>query len=357
MSVRASVSSTPFGHTTDGRPVEMFTLTVPGGHELRAITYGGIVVSLRVPDRHGEAGDVVLGHDTLAGYLERPAYFGAIIGRYANRIGEARFSLCGQEHALSRNEGRHHLHGGIVGFDKVVWDAAPFTRDDAAGIVFSHRSPDGDQGYPGNLEVHVTLTLNDRAELVLFHEARTDRPTPVSLTHHSYFDLTAGASPDVLDHVLTLQADRFTPVDDDLIPTGEIAAVTGTPFDFRQPTTLRARIGEPDEQLRRGQGYDHNFVLSRADDGLAHAARVVEPKSGRTLDVFTTEPGLQLYSGNQLDGTITGKGGRVYGRHRGFCLEPQHFPDSPNRAGFPPTVLRPGEEYRSRSVYAFGVAE
>ncbi len=337
---RADVTRAAFGTTPSGNPVEAFTLTNSHGLEVRAATYGGIIVSLSVPDRDGRAADVVLGHDSLEEYLSDTSYFGAIVGRFANRIANARFTVDGRTYRLAPNDGPNHLHGGRTGFDRVVWRAAPFRTDRTAGVALSYTSPDGEEGYPGNLDTRVTYTLTDRNELVVDYLATTDRASPVNLTQHSYFNL-AGAG-DVLGHLLQINADLMTPVDENLIPTGRVAPVAGTPFDFRSLTGIGARIATDDEQLRRGRGYDHNFVLNRGESGLVHAAQVVEPTSGRTLDVHTTEPGLQFYSGNHL-------------HHAGLCLESQHYPDSPNQPGFPSTLLRPGVEYRSRTVFAFGV--
>ncbi len=351
----ASINRAPFGKAPDGTAVEVFTLTNVHGVEVRAISYGGIIVSLRVPDRAGRLDDVALGYDTLEGYLRDTPYFGAVVGRYGNRIAKGRFTLDGVTYRLATNNGPNHLHGGIKGFDKVVWQAEPFRHDSGVGVAFTHVSPDGDEGYPGTLRARVSYTLTDRDELIVDYDATADKATPVNLTQHTYFNLAGAGSRDVLEHELWINADSFTPVDSTLIPTGEIAPVEGTPFDFRTPTAIGARIGADNQQLRYGGGYDHNFVLRREGSGLGHAARVVEPSTGRTLDVYTTEPGLQFYSGNFLDGSITGKGGRVY-RHRfGFCLETQHYPDSPNHPQFPSTILRPGEEYRSRTVFVFGV--
>jgi aldose 1-epimerase len=350
-----SVTRAPFDTTSGGQPVELFTLTNTGGIEVRAITYGGIIVSLRTPDRDGRLGDIVLGYDSLDGYLRASPYFGAIIGRYGNRIARARFTLDGRTHQLAANDGANHLHGGVRGFDKVLWAGEPVETDSTVGVVFTYTSPDGEEGYPGTLSAQVTYTLTDDGRLVFDYLATTDDATPVNLTQHSYFNL-AGTG-DILGHELLIAAGRYTPVDSTLIPTGELASVEGTPFDFRVPAAIGARIGADHQQLRNGIGYDHNFVLDREGPSLLHAARVVEPMSGRTLDVWTTEPGLQFYSGNFLDGSITGKTGRVYAHRTGFCLETQHFPDSPNQPAFPSTILRPGEEYRSRTVFAFGVVE
>jgi aldose 1-epimerase len=351
-----TVRRAPFGALADGTEAESYTVRA-GQLEMRAITYGGIITSLLAPDRDGRLDDVVLGHETLQGYVEHSPYFGAIIGRYGNRIARGRFELDGETYVLARNDGEQHLHGGKRGFDKVIWNATPFAHGNAAGIRFTRTSPDGEEGYPGALTARVEYTLTPDNQLLVDYHATTDRATVVNLTQHSYFNLAGAQATDVLDHELTIHADRFTPVDATLIPTGAIAPVEGTPFDFRSPTRIGARISEPDEQLRRAGGYDHNFVLSSGsrDGKLAPAARVREPTTGRLLEVFSREPGIQLYSGNFLDGSIRGKSGRVYGHRAGFCLETQHFPDSPNQRGFPSVVLRPGDEYRSRTVFAFGV--
>jgi aldose 1-epimerase len=341
----------------DGRAVDAYTLTNAHGLAVRAITYGGIITSILAPDRKGQLGDIVLGYDSLAGYLKASPYFGAIIGRYGNRIAGARFTLDGKTYRLPANDGKNSLHGGTVGFDKVVWDAQPLPPDSGVGVVFTHTSPAGDQGYPGALTARVTYRLTDSGQLVVDYEATTDAPTPVNLTQHSYFNLAGDGSGTILGHRLRIDADSFTPVDPTLIPTGRLAAVSGTPFDFRTPTPIGARIGAQDEQLVRGRGYDHNYVLNGSPslEHLVHAASVTEPGTGRTLDVFTSEPGLQFYSGNFLDGTITGKSGHVYVHRAGFCLETQHFPDSPNQRAFPSTILKPGQTYRSRTIFTFGV--
>jgi aldose 1-epimerase len=349
----ARVARVPFGQMPEGTPVERITLTNANGMEVQAMTYGGIILSLRVPDRTGVLGDVVLGYDSLAHYLAVNPYFGAIIGRYGNRIARGQFSLNGHTYTLARNNGPNALHGGVKGFDKVVWAAETFQQSGAVGIRFTYTSPDGEEGYPGTLTATVTYTLTDANELIFDYEATTDQPTPVNLTQHSYFNLAG--SGDILGHELMLAADQFTPVDSTLIPTGELQAVAGTPFDFTRSTAIGARIDADDEQLRAGGGYDHNFVLRPSADTLRLAARVYEPTSGRVLEIRTTEPGLQFYSGNFLDGTLTGKGGQVYHHRTGFCLETQHFPDTPNQPAFPSTLLQPGQVYRSRSVYTFSV--
>jgi aldose 1-epimerase len=343
----------PFGTMPDGQPVERFRLTNTSGMTVEAIGYGGIITSIRVPGRAGRMDDVVLGFDSLESYLREHPFFGAIIGRYGNRIANGAFTFDGEAYTLAKNNGPNHLHGGEKGFDKVLWQAEPVAGQNA--VAFTRTSPDGEEGYPGNLAVRVTYTLTDRNELVVEYYATTDKPTPVNLTQHSYFNLAGHASGDILGHELMLNADRYTPVGDTLIPTGELAPVEGTPFDFRTPTAIGARINEPHPQLKNGLGYDHNWVLNGSPGQLRLAARVVEPTSGRTLEIATTEPGIQFYAGNFLDGSITGKGGAVYGHRTGFCLETQHFPDSPNQPAFPSTILRPGSEYTSRTVFRFGV--
>jgi aldose 1-epimerase len=349
------VTSEAFGTTPDGRRVMAYTMINATGMEVRLIEYGGIVLSMLVPDRDGTLDDVTLGHLALDEYLRETRYIGALIGRYANRIARGRFALGGHEYRLATNDGPNHLHGGRLGFDKVLWEVRPFEERGRVGADLAYLSRDGEEGYPGNLAVRVRCALTDDNALSFEFQATTDRATHVSLTQHSYFNL-AGArrAADALDHELTLRASRFTPVDAALIPTGELRPVAGTPFDFTAPRTIGSRIGSDDEQLRQAGGYDHNFVL----DGVAGApdapaARLVDRGSGRTLEIFTTEPGMQLYSGNMLDGA--GDGDRMRPR-RGVVLEAQHFPDSPNRPEFPSTLLRPGEEYRSRTVYRFGVA-
>jgi aldose 1-epimerase len=354
--VAANVTEAAFGSMPDGTAVRLFTLTNAAGMEVRAITYGVILASIRVPDRQGRFDDVVIGHDNLDGYLTKSRFFGAVVGRYGNRIAGGHVSIDGRTYQLTLNNGPNHLHGGAKGFDKVVWNGE--VRSDSRGpsVVFTHTSPDGHEGYPGTLAARVAYTVTDRNELIIEYSATTDKPTVLNITQHSYFNLAGDGSGDILGHRLTLHADRYTPVDANQIPTGELAPVEGTPLDFRRETSIGERIDADYPQLKMSGGYDHNFVLSRNGSGLAPAARVVDPKTGRTMDVSTTEPGIQFYSSNKLDGSMVGKGGHVYGSRTGFCLETQHFPDSPNRPNFPSTVLRPGEHYRSTTVFRFGVS-
>ena len=352
----ASVNKAAFGTTPEGEAVDVYTLTNAQGMEVRAITFGGIITSIRVPDKAGKFDDVVLGFDTLDGYLKNLPFLGAIIGRYGNRIGKGRFTLDGKTYTLAINNAPNHLHGGVKGFDKVVWNAESFKREGAVGIMFTHTSPDADEGYPGTLSLRVTYTLTPRNEIEVEFEATTDRATPINMTQHTYFNLAGDGSRDVLDHLMTIHASRYTPVDSTLIPTGELASVEATPFDFRMPAAIGARIGADHMQIRYGNGYDHNFVLDRTNEGLVPAAHVEEPTTGRVLEVSTTEPGMQFYTGNFLDGSLAGKAGHVYKQRMGFCLETQHFPDSPNKPAFPSTILRPGDTYRSKTVFAFSVA-
>jgi aldose 1-epimerase len=342
--------------TPDGTVIERISLRNAAGLEVGIITYGGIITTLRTPDRSGALDDIVLGFDTFPPYLDKSPYFGCLIGRYGNRIAKGRFALDGKTYTLATNNAPNHLHGGVKGWDKVVWTAEqPFQNAGGVGVKLRYTSADGEEGYPGTIKAEVTYTLNDRNQLVVDYLATTDKPTVINLTQHSYFNLAGAKAEDILGHELMINADRYTPVDPTLIPTGQIAPVQGTPLDFRTSTAIGARIGETHEQLARGLGYDHNFVLNRQGDGLSLAARVVEPVTGRTMEITTTEPGIQFYSGNFLKGDLTGKGGRVYKHRSGFCLETQHYPDSPNQPAFPSTVLRPGEEYRSQTVFTFGV--
>ena len=345
-----ALETSAFG-TVDGRPVSLFTLTNNSGAKVGIIEYGGIVVSIEVPDRAGGMGDVVLGFDSLDSYVQDTPYFGCITGRYANRIAKGRFELDGNSYELAVNNGPNALHGGIKGFDKVVWKGQP--TESGTGVVLTYVSADGEEGYPGKLESKVTYTWTDANELQIDYEARTDKPTVINLTNHSYFNLKDGGASPILGHEMTIHADSYTPTDDTGIPTGELATLDGTPLDFREPTAIGLRIDDEHEQIRFGAGYDHNYVLNRESDGLALAATAYDPESGRAVDVLTEEPGVQLYTGNYLDGHHVGKGGVAYGHRSGFCLETQHFPDSPNQPDFPSTALRPGETYSTSTVYKF----
>jgi len=333
----------PFG------TADLYTLANSAGTEVSITTYGGAVTSLETPDREGRIGDVVLGFDNIEDYLKSPFYMGALIGRYGNRIANGRFTLNGVEYTLAQNNGANSLHGGVRGFDKAVWAA----REVDSALELTYVSQDGEEGYPGELAVRVVYTLNDAGELRIDYFAETSKDTVLNLTNHAYFNLAGEGSDDVLGHEVRLAADRFTPVDAGLIPTGELRHVEGTPFDFRRPMAIGARIGHEDEQLERGCGYDHDFVVNGPAGTLRDAASVLEPLSGRMLEVLTTEPGIQLYTGNFLDGTAVGKSGKPYGRRSGLCLETQHFPDSPNHPDFPTSVLRAGQKFASTTVYRF----
>jgi aldose 1-epimerase len=349
----SAVQQQPFGER-EGRPVTLYTLKNAHGVEVQAMNYGGIILSIRVPDRKGEYADVVLGHEKLEGYIPNPPYLGAIVGRYANRIANGQFTLDGRTYTLPKNDGPNTLHGGTTRtFDKVVWDAESLNGKN--GVAFSYLSKDGEEGFPGNMKVKVTYTLTDENALLIDYEATTDKATPINVSQHSYFNLKGEGNGDVLDHEIMINADRFTPVDKNLIPTGELRSVKGTPLDFTRSTRIGARIDDNYEQLQLGHGYDHNFVLNSKPEqnGLVLAARVNEPSSGRGLEVWTTQPGLQFYSGNFLDGSVTGKHGHVYKRRYGFCLETQHFPDSPNHANFPSTILKPGQTFHQKTVFKF----
>jgi aldose 1-epimerase len=344
----------PFGKTAAGETADLYTLANSSGMEVSITTYGGAVTSLKTPDRTGRIADVVLGFNAVEDYLKVSFYPGALVGRYANRIANGRFVLNGVEYKLARNNGANSLHGGIRGFDKAVWAAREPPGGDALELTYVSR--DGEEGYPGELRVKVVYTLNHDSELRIDYSAETDNDTVLNLTNHSYFNLTGEGSGDILDHVAILNADRFTPVDAGLIPTGELRHVEGTPFDFRRPTAIGARIGQAEEQLERGCGYDHNFVVNGAMGTLRDAARAVDPKSGRVLEVLTTEPGVQLYAANFLDGTAVGKSGKAYQRRSAFCLETQRFPDSPNQPDFPSSVLRAGQKFTSTTVYRFSAS-
>lgn len=347
------VAKAAFGTTKDGQPVDIYTVTNSHGMELKALNFGGIIVSLRVPDKAGKSEDVVLGFDNLAGYEENNPHFGALIGRYGNRIANGEFKLNGETYHLPKNNGPNTLHGGVKGFDKMMWQADPFENKDAAGIVLTRVSKDGEEGFPGNVKVKVTYTLTNNNELTFEYEATTDKATPINLTEHSYFNLSGEGNGNILDQVLKLNADHFTPVDKTLIPTGEIRSVKNTPLDFTKATTIGARINDSYDQMVLAGGYDHNFVINGKPGTMRLAARAKDPKSGRVLEVFTTEPGVQFYSGNFLDGTLTGKHGHKYQKRDGFCLETQHYPDSPNHPKFPSTILKPGETYHTNTMLKF----
>jgi len=346
-----NISKQPFGHTAEGTPVDLYTLVNDHGMEVNITNYGGIIVSLLVPDRHGEMADVVLGFETFTPYLDRHPFFGAVVGRYANRIAGGKFSLNGVEYSLAQNNGPNHLHGGLKGFDKAVWQVEQFSGENEVGLNLTYLSPDGEEGYPGALTARVVYTLNNDQALKIDYFATTDQDTILNLTNHTYFNL-AGTG-DILDHVVTLNADRFTPIDQTLIPTGELRNVKSTPMDFTQPVAIGARIDQDDEQLRYAQGYDHNWVLNHPEGTLGLAAAVYEPTTGRVLEVYTTQPGVQFYTGNFLNGAFTGKKGITYHQRTGFCLETQHFPNSPNQPNFPSVVLRPGQQYAQTTVFRF----
>lgn len=350
-SSKTEVQQKIFG-ARDGRPVILYTLTNSHGVEITAMNYGGIIQSIRVPDRNGKLADIVLGHDTYDGYVPNPPYLGAIVGRYANRIANGTFKLDGQTYTLPKNDGPNTLHGGVTKtFDKVTWESQPLK--DKNGVAFTYLSADGDEGFPGNLKVTVTYVLTESNELIINYDATTDKDTPINVSQHSYFNLKGEGEGDILDHEIMINADKFTPVDKNLIPTGELRPVKGTPFDFTKSTKIGARIEDKDEQLVLGHGYDHNFVINRKGPGLTLAARVYEATTGRVLEVTTTQPGVQFYSGNFLDGTVTGKAGHVYKRRYGLCLETQHFPDSPNHPDFPTTILKPGQKFHQETVFKF----
>jgi aldose 1-epimerase len=337
-----------WGELVSGEPVYLFTLSNQRGLEAQITNYGGRLVVLKTPDRAGKPGDIVLGFNNLAGYLGKNPYFGALVGRYANRIAHAEFTLNGTRYQLARNNGENSLHGGWIGFDKVLWDA----EETNSGVLLRYFSKEGEEGYPGNLQVEVTYTLGEDSELRIDYTAETDKETVLNLTNHSYFDLSGEGLGRIIDHEVTIHADRFTPVNANLIPTGELRAVAGTPFDFRRPAIIGSRIDQRDEQLTYALGYDHNYVLNGTGE-LFLAASAVDHSSGRVLEVLTTQPGMQFYTGNHLDGTVVGKQGRPYGFRSGFCFETQHFPDSPNQPEFPSTRLKPGEQFRTTTVLRF----
>ena len=351
---KSTMKKQSFGKTSDGQPVDLYTLTNQKGMEVAITNFGGIVVSLKVPDRTGKFDDVVLGYDSLDGYLTNKAFFGAVIGRYGNRIAHGKFTLNGQTYTLPKNDGDNTLHGGPEAFNKKLWAAKDVSSAKGQALELTYMSPDGEEGFPGNLNAKVVYTLNDQNELTIAYSATTDKDTVVNLTNHSYFNLAGQGTGDILRHELMIKGDHITAVDETLIPTGELRPVKGTPFDFTHATAIGARINQDDPQLKLGKGYDHNWVLN--DHGSRSpvlVAEAYEPKSGRVLEVLSTEPGVQFYSGNFLDGTIQGKGNKVYNQRYGFCLETQHFPDSPNHPKFPSTTLKPGQTYSTTTVFKF----
>lgn len=351
-----SLQKQHYGKTSEGQSVELYTLTNKNGMDVRIITLGGIITSIRVPDRNGEMANVVLGCASLEDYLTQSPYFGCITGRFANRIAKATFKLNGTEYKLAANDGTNSLHGGVKGFDKRVWQAKEIKTDSEVGVELSYTSPDGEEGYPGNLQTTVTYSLDNDNALHIDYKATTDKPTMVNLTNHTYFNLAGEGT--ILNHELMLNADHYTPVDSTAIPTGEVAKVEGTPFDFRKSTVIGERIRAGHEQMVFGRGYDHNWVLNRAnpkDGAMMLAAKLLEPNSGRVLDVLTTEPAIQFYSGNFLTGTVVGSSGNTYRQSDGLCLETQHYPDAPNQPSFPSTVLNPGETYQTTTIFHFTV--
>jgi aldose 1-epimerase len=352
----ATMKKDPFGKLPDGSPVDLYTLTNANGISTSITTYGGRVVTLKTPDKKGATADIVLGFDTLDGYLAENPYFGALIGRYGNRIGGAKFTLDGKVYKLAVNNGPNSLHGGLKGFDKVLWTGTDVSTNDAPALELRYVSKDMEEGYPGALSCIVTYSLTAQNELKIEYRATTTMNTVLNLTNHSYWNLGGAGEGDILGHQLTIMASKFTPVDSTLIPTGELKSLDGSPFDFRNATAIGERIDKKDEQLKFGMGYDHNYVLDSTDGSLARCALVHDPASGRSMEVLTTHPGVQFYTGNFLDGKIKGKGGKVYGHRTALCLETQHFPDSPNKPKFPTTELKPGEDYKHTTVYKFSAA-
>lgn len=350
---KAKVSSASFGKLPDGTEVSLFTLTNAKGMKMTVMNYGGIITSLTAPDKNGNFEDIVLGYDSLSGYLAKSPYFGALIGRYGNRIGKGRFTLDGKQYQLAQNNNGNSLHGGPNGFDKRFWNIEEHSVTNGAGLKLTYTSKDLEEGYPGNLNAQVIYHLTDNNELKIFYEATTDKPTIVNLTQHTYFNLSGNSKADILQHELFLSADQFVPVDNTLIPPGELRNVSETPFDFKTPTAIGSRIDKKDQQLEFGKGYDHCWVLNTQGDTSKVAATLYDPASGRVMSVKTSEPGIQFYSGNFLDGTITGKFNTVYKQRYGLCLETEHFPDSPNHKNFPSVVLNPGETYRTQTMYTF----
>ncbi|EKF54039.1 aldose 1-epimerase [Galbibacter marinus] len=350
-----AISQEDFGKLPTGESIQKYTMTNANGMVVSVINYGGIITHLEVPDKKGKIEDVVLGFDSLEGYLTPAPYFGALIGRYGNRIADGKFSLDGTQYTLAQNDGQNHLHGGNKGFDKVVWEITKITNAESIALQLHYLSEDMEEGYPGNLNTTVTYTLTNDNTLKVKYEATTDKKTVVNLTQHSYFNLSGDFSKGILDHEISINADTFLPVNETLIPTGEFKEVAGTPFDFKQAKTIGKQINEDTEQLKRGLGYDHCWVLNSEAQGLSHAATAYDPESGRYMEVLTTEPGIQFYSGNFLDGTLKSKSGGTYAKRSGFCLETQHYPDSPNQEDFPSVVLNPGETYISETIFKFSV--
>ncbi|MAW94864.1 MULTISPECIES: aldose epimerase family protein [unclassified Leeuwenhoekiella] len=355
---QASITKSDFGMFQDSIPVEKYALVNANGMEVDVITYGGIITSLKAPSQDSTFQDVVLGFDSLDQYVEGSPYFGAIIGRYGNRIAKGEFKLDGETYKLPANDGENSLHGGTAGFDKVVWNAEEVKDGDNVGLKLTYLSPDGDMGYPGNLETTVTYTLQADNTLMVKYEATTDKPTVVNLTQHSYFNLSGDFDKTILDTEIMINADQYLPVDAGLIPTGELKSVAGTPFDFNKPKKIGAEINEENDQLKKGLGYDHCWILNGTGGEMKLAATALDPESGRFMEIMTTEPAIQFYTGNFLDGTLTQKGGEgTYAYRSGFCLETQHYPDSPNQADFPSTVLKPGEKYETTTSFKFSVRE
>lgn len=343
----------PYGSTGGGSYADLFTLTNNKGVSVSLTNYGGIVTSIQTPDREGKSGEIALGFDKLEEYVARNPFFGCLVGRFGNRIGGGQFTLKGKTYSLAQNNGQNHLHGGRVGFDKVLWAAEPFSTPSSVGVKLTYTSADGEEGYPGNLAVTVIYSLNDDNEFTIDYSATTDKATILNLTNHGYFNLAGEGN--ILNHQMQINADYFTPVDGTLIPTGELRSVNGTPFDFRTPTAVGERIDQAEEQMQFGKGYDMNYVVNGTPGELRRAALVSEPGSGRTLEVLTTQPGVQFYSGNMLPDELAGKGGQTYTKRSGFCLETQHFPDSPNKPDFPSVVLEPGQQYHEVTVWKFGI--
>jgi len=351
---KPNITKSTFGKTTDGQQADLYVLSNKKGMQVAITNFGATIVSVKVPDRNGKVADVVLGYDDVKDHESGKAYFGATVGRYANRIAHGEFTLNGATYTLAKNDGENHLHGGVRGFSKKMWTAKDVSTGNRPALKFTYVSEDGEEGYPGKLEASVTFTLTDKSELIIQYAAATDKATVINLTNHSYFNLAGQDSGDILSHHLTLYADKFTPVDATLIPTGELRNVKGTPFDFTRAEAIGTRINQSDQQRKFGKGYDHNWVLKKNKvGGLSPAAELYDAQSGRVVDVQTTEPGVQFYSGNFLDGTARGKAGKAYNYRTGLCLETQHFPDSPNHPHFPTTTLKPGERFRSTTIYAF----